>query len=150
MMRSWCNWRNWLWAHSPACPDYPTTKVSSGNQLGTPRMRPLPSQADRSPMSSSPASHSSDTPLCRQTRRRVTAALTAVVAAALAFAGAAGGGAPAGTGTGPTIISASTPATVPDLVDHSEGLVAPAAGHTAAGADLAQARAGGHPRRGPY
>jgi len=92
-------------------------------------------------MSSSPASHSSDTPLCRQTRRRGTAALTAVVAAAFAFAVAACGDAPAGTGTGPTIISASTPATVPDLVDHSEGLVAPAAVHTAAGADLAQARA---------
>jgi predicted ester cyclase len=92
-------------------------------------------------MSSSPASHSSDTPLGRQTRRRGTAALTAVVAAAIAFAVAACGHAPARTGTAPTIISASTPATVPDLVDHSEGLVVPASVHTAAGADLAQARA---------
>ncbi|MCU1657231.1 MAG: hypothetical protein JWO57_1887 [Pseudonocardiales bacterium] len=67
--------------------------------------------------------------------------MTAVVAAAFAFAVAACGDAPARTDTGPTIISASTAATVPDLVDHSEGLVAPAAVHTAAGADLAQARA---------
>jgi len=92
-------------------------------------------------MSSSPASHSSDTPLGRQTRRRGTEALTAIVAAAFAFAVAACGHAPAPTGTAPTIISASTPATVPDLVDHSEGLVAPAAVHIAAGADLAPARA---------
>ena len=92
-------------------------------------------------MSSPPASHSSDTPLGRQTRRRGTEALTAIVAAAFVFAVAACGHAPAPTGTAPTIISARTPATVPDLVDHSEGLVAPAAVHTAAGADLAQARA---------
>ncbi len=92
-------------------------------------------------MSSSPASHRSDTPVYRQTTRRGTAPLTAIVAAAFAFAVAACGHAPAPTGTAPTIISASTPATVPDLVDHSEGLVAPAAVHTAAGADLAQARA---------
>ena len=91
-------------------------------------------------MSSSPASHSSDTPLCRQTRRRGTAALTAVVAAAFAFAVAGCGDAPARTGAAPTVISASTTATAPDLVDHTEGLVAPAAVHTAAGADLAQAR----------
>jgi predicted ester cyclase len=93
-------------------------------------------------MSSSPASDSSDTPLCsRHTTRRGTATLTAAVVAALAVVLAACEGAPAAMSTEPTITSASAPASVPDLVDHSAGLVAPAAVHTAAGADLAQARA---------
>src|SRR5258705_3759516 len=103
-------------------------------------MRPLPSQADRSPMRSSSASHTSHTPRCRHTRRRGTAALTAVVTAALAFTLAACGGASSPSRTGPTSTSASAPAAISDLVDHSAGLVVPASVHTATGADLAKTR----------
>ncbi|MCW2629191.1 MAG: hypothetical protein JWR48_5913, partial [Mycobacterium sp.] len=92
-------------------------------------------------MSSSPASHSSDTPRCGHSRRRGTATLTAAVTAALAFALAGCGGASSASRIGPTSSSASAPAAASDLVDHSAGLVVPASVDTATGADLAQARA---------
>jgi predicted ester cyclase len=60
---------------------------------------------------------------------------------AVPFALAACGGAPSAPRTAPTSASASAPAAIPDLVDHSRGLVAPASVHIAAGADLVQARA---------
>jgi predicted ester cyclase len=104
-------------------------------------MRPLPLQANRSPMSSLPAPDSSnaDEP---QVRPRCIGVVTTVVTAALALALAGCAGAPgSSSGTGPTGTSASAPVAIPDVVDHSAGLAVPASVHLATGADIAQARA---------